>query len=194
MLNLYHKGMRSCLILMILAPAAHGMPWAIRGRVGVPVPLTVYGFNTQSDSVSTRRPLYGGLALGLEVVDGWQVGGRLGGMTLIGEDGADSADVWFVSMGGQIRYHPTPAWQLALGPSVLRNAIIIDENIRLDTWALGAASSLGWAWEVSPRWSWDVEVGLEAYMPPWNKTTWFNQALGRTVLLTVGVGASWISR
>jgi hypothetical protein len=183
--------MRLSSLYLLIASTASAAPLTLRSRLGLPVPLTVYGFNTQSDSVSTRRPIYGGLTLDLAWAPAWQAGLRVGGMTLVGEDGANSADVWFVSMGGHVRHQPVSGLSVTLGPSVLRNAIIIDENIRLDTWALGAAGGVGWAFALSDAWTIDAEVGLQTYLPPWNKATYFNQPLGRTVLLTLAVGVSW---
>lgn len=183
--------MRQFFLILLMVPAFSTAQPAVRARIGLPVPLTVYGFNTQSDSVSTRRPLYGGLAIDFDWALAWRAGLRLGGMTLVGQDGANAADVWFVSSGGYVLYQPRLGLGIALGPSILRNAVIIDENIRLDTWALGAASHVGWGFAVGRGWTLDAELGLEAYLPPWNKATYFNQPLGRTILLTLALGTSW---
>lgn len=169
------------------------MPWAVSVQGGVPIPLTVYGFNTQADSVSTHRPLYGAIDIALTLRPEWQVGARLGGMTLVGADGASEADAWFIAGGLQVNWTPLAdwPWRVSLGPSLLRNAVIVDENIRLDTWAWGARAATGYAWPLHPHWAIDVEAGIEAYRPPWNKATFFNQPLGRTVLMTIALGLRW---
>lgn len=182
-----------CAVALCLASPARADLCTAGAQIGLPVPLTVYGINTQADSVSTRRPLYVAVDVGLQIHPRWQVGARLGGMTLVGVDGSSEANAWFVSSGVQVNWSPRLdwPWRVSIGPSLLRNAVIVDENIRLDTWAWGGRAASGVGWSIAARWTIDVEAGIEAYRPPWNKSTFFNQPLGRTVLATIALGVRW---
>lgn len=186
--------------LLLAAPGARGRgPVALRAHAGVPVPITLYGYDAQSGGVSTRAPVYGGVGMTYLIAEPWSAGARLSGATLIGEHGDNEARAWFVSGGLEAELR---CWapgtddalgglSVALGPSLLRNAVVVDENIRIDTWALGARGAVLAGWPLAEAWSIEGAVAFEIYGPPLDKETYFNEPLGRTALLTLALGVSF---
>jgi hypothetical protein len=80
---------------------------------------------------------------------------------------------------------------LGAGPSFLSSGVVVDEELRLDTYALGGrahARVMVWA---TRSVSFDFDFSLSVYGTPNEPKTWFNKPLRHTVLSALTVGVSW---
>ena len=197
---LYRLSLLAVMLCVLPQPRANAEagPVAVRVQIGVPVPLTVYGVNAQSDGITHRYPAYAELGVAVSLSPRWAVGTRLGGATVVGDDGVNDATAWWLSFGPELRvalWQPSGSWLGGLavvgGPAALRNVILVDENIRLDTWSVGGRGALSGGLPLTSGWALDATVGVEVYAAPLDKETWFNKPLGRTALLTIAVGVIW---
>ncbi|MCA9513827.1 MAG: hypothetical protein KC635_02690 [Myxococcales bacterium] len=137
-------------------------------------------------------------AVGLELAvpigaGGWSVMAWLDGADIRGRDGDATADVYFASFGVGGRFDArfgadAFAASLSLGLGALANGLVVDEDLRLDTWSLGGRARAF----VGPRLGEGVALGVVAtlaiFSAPLDADTWFNKPLRGTRYLTLGLG------
>ena len=166
--------------------------------LGVPVPIAVYGYSSSGEggdggrltflgaaSLALSLPLDGALScvVWAEVAD------------IHGRDGDASADIYFASVGagleltyrlGSVRAG-SPVLSGSVGPGVLASGIVVDEDMRLDTWSLGGRARLNLGVHVADGVALGLAVALGVYAAPLDEASWFNRSLGGTRLAVIAV-------
>lgn len=166
---------------------------------GVPIPLAVYGYLARVGSDDGGHLQFLG-SLGLELAlpmgtRDWSLAVWIDGADIHGRDGDVSADVYFVSFGIGARFDmrfggaadDAFATSLSGGVGALSNGIVVDENLRLDTWSLGgrARGFLGVC--IGDTFAIGVAASLALYSAPLDADTWFNKPLRGTRYVAVGL-------
>lgn len=184
---------------------ASAHPPAVVVSVGLPAPLSVYGYSARGKGIEQRRPLRAEthLIAPLDVcrpvrphVDvGAAVSAVLGN-----RDGPLEVRTRFSTLHAGVGFGPfapgvdtaPPGGGFVLGvaPAIQFAHLFVDDGINLDTYALGARTWGRFAW---PLWSGAsvagaLEAGWEYYGAPLDRTTYFNHRLGATSLVSVSLG------
>ncbi len=181
---------------------ASALPPLVALLVGVPAPLTVYGFNARGHSVEQHRPIRAEVAfiapaatIGDAVPIQVQVGAALA--TILGRrDGALQLQTRFTTLSGGLVLGPVAPWSTDIsvavfaGPALLFEHLYLDDGFHLDTQSLGIQSGIRLTWGIGfdGRLLGAIQIGWEAYGPPLGRRTYFNHALGRTEIASLSVG------
>jgi len=170
----------------------------LRVSLAVPLPLAVYGYINSGGGGGGDG---GGLeflgSVGLDLALPFAQGSDLAlslwadGSLIAGSDGETTALIYFAATGVGIAWRPSlnrdVALYVALGPAVVASGIVVDEDLRLDTWSLGgrAAAAL------------DIAIAEDVTVGPWvsftvtgaplNEDVWFNRPLRGTRYFSAGV-------
>jgi hypothetical protein len=167
---------------------------------GVPVPLSVYGYRSKDGAKGLVWLGAVRLDYRYRVAQSVDFGVWVNAANVHGEDGAATADIYFVTTGLMVAYEVpfapcanTPHIDFALGLGVMWNGIMVDDGIDLHTTSLGANGRVRLSFPLSPWIALGLSATLDVFAPPLNRTTWFNTELLETVVLgfTLGGTASW---
>lgn len=168
--------------------------------LGVPVPLSVYGYRSKDGA----RGLVWLGAVGLEyrhrVAGHVDVGAWVSAANVHGKGGDATADVYFVSSGllgayelplGTGEHVSTLIFVLGLG--VMWSGIAVDDGIGLRTTSIGSLGRIRFSWPMSPHIALGLSTSFELFSAPLNRETWFNTELKETFVLGIalGVTAAW---
>lgn len=166
--------------------------------LGVPIPIAVYGYLSSGDGGGGGGLTFLG-AVGLEaalsLTEGLAVAVWLDFADIHGRDGDATADIYFASAGAGLRLThcfgaPLPGSvtvTASLGPGVLASGIVVDEDMRLDTWSLGGRARLNLGVHVADGVALGLAVALGVYAAPLDEASWFNRSLGGTRLAVIAV-------
>lgn len=167
---------------------------------GLPAPLRSLGFDTSGEATGSDPPripfsieLHGGLD---GVARGWLRPGVFTVLNMVkGRGRADEGRVrwWVVGASTDLVWQPTRGLEIAAGPSagMLSFALVVDENLRLDTASAGGGLGLGVAGTGRRGWQGRMQLRSMWFGPPLVRGAWFNQPLGSTHLVTATVGVAW---
>ena len=166
--------------------------------LGVPVPLSVYGYRSKDGSRGLVWLGHAGLEARVRLLADvpLDVGVWLQASNIHGRDASASADIYFVSTGLMASYDfPLGALSLGfgLGFGVLWSGIVVDEGINVHTRSLGGLGRSRVDWWLSPAVALGVTADVAVFGPPLNRATWFNTPLRETVVLgfALSVTAAW---
>ena len=180
------------------------LPPAVVAQLGVPVPVTVYGFKARGKGVEMRRPVRAELQfetsplVDLPVCElplTLAVSAALS-VVLGDAEGSLDTDARFTTLGLDALVGPwwpwdathAPGLSVGLGPALLFEHVQVDENLRLDTWSVGMRARLRLTVPLTTDLAVVLDGGWERYGPPVDRDTYFNYPLGRTVLSFVTLG------
>lgn len=176
---------------------------------GVPLPLTVYGFDARGDGVEQHRPVRAELqftaplgaphpTLPLQVGLGAAVSTVLGA-----RDGPLQVETRFTTLDAGLLLGPyafglsapPPGAGLTVGlaPALLFEHLYVDDGINLDTVSLGLRARARLTWPVGDAptpWLAVLDFGWERYTAPLDRATYYNHRLGPTELASVCAGAA----
>jgi hypothetical protein len=130
------------------------------------------------------------------VSDRWSLAAWIDGADIRGRDGDASADIYFLSFGFGARFDAgfggaagrTFAVSMSAGLGALANGIVVDQNLRLDTWSLGGRGRGFLGVRVSDTVTIGVAATLGIFSAPLDADTWFNKPLRGTRYVVVGLG------
>jgi hypothetical protein len=168
--------------------------------LGVPIPIAVYGYMSRGDGGDGGELVFLGaaslaLSLPLDGALSCVVWGEVA--DIHGRDGDASADIYFASLGVglELTYrfgsaHTGPILTGSVGPSVLASGIVVDDDMRLDTWSLGARARLNLGVHVASSVALGLAVAFGLYVAPLDEGSWFNRSLGGTRFAVIGVSVA----
>lgn len=185
-------------------PSPEALPPAVVVLVGVPAPLTVYGFNARGKGVEQHRPLRGELHFEAPLPTvpwlpwlPWQAGVGAALSTVLGaRDGDLQVKTRFTTIDAGVLVGPLAGLSLGVAPALLFEHLYLDEGINLDTVSVGVRTRARFAGSLCAGGSvlGVLEAGWERYGAPLDRGTYFNERLGGTVLVSLGAGVMVLIR
>lgn len=183
-------------------------PAAVSVLAGLPVPVTVFGFDADSGGVEQKRPVRVELQVDAALSELFgalpvRLGVAVATSTILAAGDADLAvSTRFTSIAAGFSVGPVlpfvpgaPAgagFSVGVAPALLFEHVYVDEGFNLDAYAVGVRTRGRFAWPVTSDGGVAVlaEAGWERYSPPLDRTTYFNHRLERTVLVSLCGGVS----
>lgn len=175
----------------------------VEATAGVPVPIEVYGVEPSGEGVGLDRIV--SLSLGYQWQptrrQWWRVGAILSYNSVIASTQGDGVTgrvtLWsptvLTAWTPEVRLSQSwsAAFEAALGATLVRNTIYVDEGLNKQTHALGgyAHLSVGAAW--GEHLCVGVRLAISALGAPLDEKTWYNEPLGRTMIARPAAFVQW---
>ncbi len=197
----------TCIAFLLNCLLAHGcasVEHEFVTRIGIPLPLQVYGYRLE-ESDRTRVLFLGHVSASYHVLPFANVpigfGGWVAGTLMGAEEGSVSAWHGILASGPQVSGELTVVESasialvlgLGVGVGLFYSEIDVDENLGKATYSLGARlhTSVGLAF--CSQWAVALGVGLELLTSPLDGATWFNEELEESSYLHFTLGVRWRS-
>jgi hypothetical protein len=179
--------------------------------LGVPVPLTIHGFDTHGEGVETHRPIRAEAQilanpLARPVGVPLRLGAGASIATVLGrDDGPVQARLRFTTLTLPVMLGPvglpcladpaTVGLSVAVGPALAFQHLYVDEGLNLDTYAWGLRSRL--SAHVCPLDTraicLTVDAAWDAHAPAADRARYFNHRLGQSAIASLNAGLTlWV--